>query len=81
MVSVASRKPGASTDSVTVALGYFPSGSHRSLGLLHTTTPGPAAYTPDLLTVSYPPIVGGVRVQVADEDAESARRILASKGP
>jgi hypothetical protein len=42
---------------------------------------GVAAYTPDKLTVSYPPIVGGVRVQVADEDAESARNILAAKGP
>jgi hypothetical protein len=31
--------------------------------------------------VSYPPIVGGVRVQVADEDAESARKILAGKEP
>jgi hypothetical protein len=36
---------------------------------------------PDQLTVSYPPIVGSVRVQVADEDAESARKILEAKGP
>jgi hypothetical protein len=42
---------------------------------------GVAAYMPDQLTVSYPPIVGSVRVQVADEDAESARKILEAKGP
>jgi hypothetical protein len=42
---------------------------------------GVEAFLPDELTVSYPPIVGGVRVQVADEDAESARKILAGKEP
>lgn len=40
---------------------------------------GVAAYLPDKLTVSYPPIIGSLRVQVADEDAEPARRILAAK--
>jgi hypothetical protein len=29
--------------------------------------------------VSYPPNISGVRVQVADEDAESARSILEAK--
>jgi hypothetical protein len=41
---------------------------------------GMAAYLPDELAVSYPPIVGNFRVQVADEDAPSARSILATKG-
>jgi hypothetical protein len=38
-----------------------------------------AAYLPDERSVAYPPIITGVRVQVADEDAESARTILAAK--
>ncbi len=38
---------------------------------------GVQAFIPDELTVSYPPIIGSIRVQVADEDAESARKILA----
>jgi len=42
---------------------------------------GVSAYLPDALTVSYPPIVGGIRVQVADEDAVAARKILAEKSP
>jgi hypothetical protein len=42
---------------------------------------GVAAFLPDALTVSYPPIVGGIRVQVADGDAESARAIVAGKPP
>jgi hypothetical protein len=42
---------------------------------------GVAAFLPDELTVSYPPILGSIRVQVADEDAESARRILEPKAP
>ena len=41
---------------------------------------GVSSYLPDELTVSYPPIIGGVRVQVADEDADSAKNILASRG-
>jgi hypothetical protein len=40
---------------------------------------GLSAYLPDELSVAYPPIVSGVRVQVADEDAESARSILAAR--
>lgn len=40
---------------------------------------GIAAFLPDELTVSYPPILGGIRVQVADADAEAARKILASR--
>jgi hypothetical protein len=40
---------------------------------------GVQAYLPDALAMSYPPIVGGFRVQVADEDAKSARSILANK--
>jgi hypothetical protein len=42
---------------------------------------GVAAHLPDALAVSYPPIIGSVRVQVADEDAESARSILANREP
>jgi hypothetical protein len=42
---------------------------------------GVAAFLPDELTMSYPPIVGGFRVQVADGDAESARAIVAGKSP
>ncbi len=42
---------------------------------------GLEAYLPDELTVSYPPNLGSFRVQVADGDAESARRILAAKSP
>ncbi len=38
---------------------------------------GVAAFIPDERTVAYPPVVGSIRVQVADEDAESARKILA----
>jgi hypothetical protein len=37
------------------------------------------AYLPDERTVAYPSTVFGVRVQVADEDADSARKILAAK--
>jgi hypothetical protein len=40
---------------------------------------GVAAYLPDERMVSYPPAVGCLHVQVADEDAESARSILANK--
>ncbi len=40
---------------------------------------GVAAFLPDELTMSYPPIVGGFRVQVADADAEAARAIVAEK--
>jgi hypothetical protein len=40
---------------------------------------GVAAYLPDELTVTYRGTVSSLRVQVADEDAESARRILAAK--
>jgi hypothetical protein len=40
---------------------------------------GVVAYLPDGLLVTYRGIVGSLRVQVADEDAESARRILAAK--
>jgi hypothetical protein len=39
---------------------------------------GITAYIPDELTVSYPPILGGIRVQVADGDAEAARKVLAA---
>jgi hypothetical protein len=42
---------------------------------------GVAAYLPDALAVSYPPIVGGIRVQVADKDAVAARNIVAGKSP
>jgi hypothetical protein len=40
---------------------------------------GIPAFLPDELTVSYPPILGSVRVQVADDDAEAARNVLASR--
>jgi hypothetical protein len=40
---------------------------------------GVTAYLPDELSVAYPPTVSGVRVQVADEDAETARSILAAR--
>jgi len=40
---------------------------------------GIAAYLPDELTVTFRGTVSSLRVQVADEDAEAARRILASK--
>ena len=40
---------------------------------------GIAAFLPDTLTVSYPPILSGIRVQVADGDAEAARKVLASQ--
>ena len=42
---------------------------------------GVAAFLPDALTVSYPPIVGGIRVQVADGVAEAARAIVAEESP
>jgi hypothetical protein len=42
---------------------------------------GVAAYLPDERSVSYPPRLGSLRVQVADDDAESARRILAAQKP
>ena len=41
---------------------------------------GVAAYLPDERSLSYPPVLGSFRVQVADEDAESARGILAAGG-
>jgi hypothetical protein len=40
---------------------------------------GLASYLPDELSVAYPPTVSSVRVQVDDEDAESARSILAAR--
>ena len=40
---------------------------------------GVTVYLPDELAVTYRGIVGSIRVQVADEDAESARRILAAR--
>jgi hypothetical protein len=40
---------------------------------------GVAAYLPDELAVTYRGTVSSLRVQVADEDAESARRILEAK--
>jgi hypothetical protein len=40
---------------------------------------GVEAFLPDALAVSYPPSVGSVRVQVADEDAEEALSILANR--
>ncbi|HMD62240.1 MAG TPA: DUF2007 domain-containing protein [Opitutaceae bacterium] len=40
---------------------------------------GVKAYLPEELTVPFRGIVSSIRVQVADEDAESARRILAAK--
>jgi Putative prokaryotic signal transducing protein len=42
---------------------------------------GVKAFLPDALTVSYPPIVGSIHVQVADEDAETARSVLANNAP
>jgi len=42
---------------------------------------GVAAFLPDERLVSYPPAVGSLRVQVADEDEESARSILANGAP
>jgi hypothetical protein len=38
---------------------------------------GIKAYVPDELTVTYRGQAGGIRLQVADEDAEAAERILA----
>jgi thiamine monophosphate synthase len=38
---------------------------------------GIPAFVPDELTVTYRGQAGGVRLQVADEDAETARTILA----
>jgi len=40
---------------------------------------GVTAYLPDELAVTYRGVVGSIRVQVADEDAESARRIIAAR--
>ncbi len=40
---------------------------------------GVTVYLPDELAVTYRGIVSSIRVQVADEDAESARRILAAR--
>jgi hypothetical protein len=43
---------------------------------------GIAAFVPDELTVTYRGLVGpGVRVQVADEDAETARSIIEGREP
>jgi hypothetical protein len=42
---------------------------------------GVAAFLPDERLVSYPPTLGSLRVQVADEDEEAARAILADKAP
>jgi hypothetical protein len=42
---------------------------------------GVAAFLPDELTVQFRGTLGAHRVQVADEDAESARRILEAKRP
>ena len=39
---------------------------------------GVAAYLPDELTVQFRGTVGSIRVQVEDEEAEEARRILAA---
>jgi len=39
---------------------------------------GVTAYLPDELAVTYRGVVGSIRVQVAEKDAESARRILAA---
>ena len=41
---------------------------------------GVQAFLPDALAVSYPPTMGSLRVQVADEDGEAAAAILADKG-
>lgn len=41
---------------------------------------GVAAYVPDAPAVAYPPVIGSIRVQVADGDAASARAILAATG-
>jgi thiamine monophosphate synthase len=42
---------------------------------------GVAAFLPDELTVQYRGNLGGIRVQVPDEDAETARKILAAREP
>jgi len=43
---------------------------------------GIAAFVPDELTVTYRGLVGpGIRVQVADEDAETARSIIERREP
>jgi hypothetical protein len=43
---------------------------------------GIAAFVPDELTVTYRGMVSpGIRVQVADEDAETARSILEGRSP
>lgn len=39
---------------------------------------GVAAYLPDELTVQFRGVLGSIRVQVEDEDAEKARKILAA---
>jgi hypothetical protein len=40
---------------------------------------GVEAFLPDALAVSYPPTLGSLRVQVADEDAQAAAEILANR--
>jgi len=40
---------------------------------------GVTAYLPDELAVTYRGVVGSIRLQVAEEDADSARRILAAR--
>jgi hypothetical protein len=42
---------------------------------------GVMAYVPDELTVTFRGQAGGLRLQVADEDAETARQILAGAEP
>ena len=40
---------------------------------------GVTAYLPDELAVTYRGVLGSIRVQVAEKDADSARRILAAR--
>jgi Putative prokaryotic signal transducing protein len=40
---------------------------------------GVTAHLPDARSVSYPPMVGSLRVQVAEEDEDTARKILDSQ--
>jgi len=42
---------------------------------------GVKAYVPDELTVTFRGQAGGVRLQVADEDVETAKTILAAAKP
>jgi len=42
---------------------------------------GVAAYLPDELAVTYRGVLESIRVQVAEEDAETARTLLADKAP